>query len=361
MSSLNTAIIGGGVAGLGLARGLAHRGMPVTLFERSEAYGERGFGFILLANGWLALRGLGIEFDPRELGQSLERAVIRAVDGTILKDETLDGAVAVSRFDLLSAIMHGLPNGAIELGRDFTGFEWDGNRALAARFDDGSTFEASAFVGSDGVRSRCRECVAPSHAWQAGRVKEIVSSVQAPALAAELGTTFRKVMHPGGGLAVGLVPAGRGRVIWFVQFDAQRFQPPALGQAMDFFAEHLAGFPADVRAAIAATDPATPHVWHTVDMDPPPSMVRGNVALIGDAAHPLLPFTSQGANSALEDAVLLADLIARCRSQGDVALAMRSFNAVRHPLMVQYVEGGRAIARQFVEPIDGAVPLPLLT
>ena len=55
MGSLNTAIIGGGVAGLGLARGLAHRGMPVTLFERSEAYGERGFGFILLANGWLIL------------------------------------------------------------------------------------------------------------------------------------------------------------------------------------------------------------------------------------------------------------------------------------------------------------------
>ncbi len=361
MNGLNTAIIGGGVAGLGLARGLAHRGMGVTLFERSEAYGERGFGFILLANGWLALRGLGLEFDPRDLGQSLDRAHIRAIDGTVLKDESLDGAVAVSRFDLLAAIMHDLPAGVVELGRDFAGFEWEGNTARAATFDDGSRHEANAFVGSDGVRSRCRECVAPSHAWKAGRVKEIVSCITAPELAHELGSTFRKVMHPGGGLAVGLVPSGRQRVIWFVQFDAQRFPPPALGQAADFFREHLRDFPADVLQAISATDASVPHVWHTVDMDPPPSMVRGNVALIGDAAHPVLPFTSQGANSALEDAVLLADLLTRCRSTAEIALAMRTFNAVRHPLMVQYVEGGRAIAGRFVDPIDGAVPLPLLT
>mgnify|MGYP003342506334 CR=1 FL=1 len=179
-----------------------------------------------------------------------------------------------------------------------------------------------------------------------------------PALAQQLGTTFRKFMHPGGGLAVGLVPCGRGRVIWFMQFDSQRFQAPGAGQAPAFFRQHLGDFPAPVQQAIEATPADAPHVWHTVDMDPPPSMVRGNVALIGDAAHPLLPFTSQGANSALEDAALLARALEGCATEAQVEAAFERYNALRHPVMMRYVEAGRAIAASFVQPITDRIPLP---
>jgi 2-polyprenyl-6-methoxyphenol hydroxylase-like FAD-dependent oxidoreductase len=96
-------------------------------------------------------------------------------------------------------------------------------------------------------------------------------------------------------------------------------------------------------------------------MDPPPSMVRGNVALIGDAAHPLLPFTSQGANSALEDAALLAHALERSASEAQVEAAFERYNAARHAVMMRYVEAGRAIAASFVQPITDRIPLPLVT
>ena len=150
-------------------------------------------------------------------------------------------------------------------------------------------------------------------------------------------------------------------MIWFVQFDSERFGAPGKGEAQGFFRERLAGFPAPVQEAIEATDPEAPHVWHTVDMDPPPSMVRGNVALIGDAAHPLLPFTSQGANSALEDAAILARELRSCGDEAQVEAAFTRYNAARHGVMMRYVEAGRAIAAAFVRPVSDRVPLPLVT
>lgn len=361
MASIRVAIIGGGVAGLGLLRGLWRHGVPVTMYERAEGYAERGFGFILLGNGAAALRDLGLEQDPHEFGRTLEHARIESTQGEVLADEPLEGAVAVSRHELLAAIRAGMPDGLVEFARAFHSFDWQGRRAMCARLEDGTQIEADAFIGSDGVRSRCRESMEPSHAWRPGRVKEIVSAVHLPALGDALGTTFRKFMHPGGGLAVGLVPCGRGRVIWFVQFDSQRFPVPAAGEAPAFFREHLGDFPEPVQQAAEATPPSAPHVWHTVDMDPPPSMVRGNVALIGDAAHPLLPFTSQGANSALEDAALLAHALEACDSEAQVEAAFERYNAARHGVMMRYVEAGRAIASNFVQPVSERVPLPLVT
>ena len=361
MASIRAAIIGGGVAGLGLLRGLWRHGVPVTMYERADGYAERGFGFILLGNGAAALRGLGLDQDPHAFGQTLEHARIETIHGELLANEVLEGAVAVSRHDLLSAIRADMPQGLIAFARAFHSFDWQGSRAVCARLEDGTQIEADAFIGSDGVRSRCRESMEPSHAWRPGRVKEIVSAAQVPDLAQALGTTFRKFMHPDGGLAVGLVPSGRGRVIWFVQFDSERFGAPGAGEAPAFFRERLADFPAMVQQAIHATDPSAPHVWHTVDMDPPPSMVRGNVALIGDAAHPLLPFTSQGANSALEDAALLAAALETCANEAQVEAAFARYNAARHAVMMRYVEAGRAIAANFVQPISGHVPLPLVT
>jgi hypothetical protein len=66
------------------------------------------------------------------------------------------------------------------------------------------------------VRSRIREAIVPGHKFEAGRVKEVVSSVDLPELVQSMNSTFMKFMHPDGGLAVGLVPSSKTRLIWFV-------------------------------------------------------------------------------------------------------------------------------------------------
>lgn len=359
MRALRTSIIGGGVAGLALANGLHQRHLPFDMFERSNEFTDGGFGFILLANGRNALRELGVEFEPSEVGCEVSHAVVRTIDGEVVAAMNLTDAVAVSRHDLLAAIRTAIPHEAIRLSQDFSHFDSDGTTVRSAVFADGSESVADVFVGADGCRSRCREWITPAHPAPFGRVKEIVSMVACPDLAEQIGSTFTKFMHRDGGLAVGLVPSGNGRVIWFVQFDTQRFATPEPHEAATFLQSLLGDFPAIVQCAIAATDAAAPHVWHTVDMDPPSSMVRGNVALIGDAAHPLLPFTSQGANSALEDAADLVAAVATCGSPEELEPALRAYNNRRRPLRAGHVTAGRSIAADFVNPIIGSVLVPL--
>lgn len=358
---MKTAILGGGVAGLALARALHWRGAPVTLFERATHHEKRGFGFLLQGNGLQALRDIGLAADFSALGCALRRTRIFTTQGRVLADETLDDVLAVDRGRLLALLGESVPPACFVAGSTFTGFEWDGEQARAALFADGTRAVADVFVGADGVVSRCREAVSPGAGWQPGRVKEIVCAAHLPALAAELDDTFLKYVHPQGGLAAGLVPVGGGTVVWFVQFDTKRFARPASDAVLPFLAEVLQDFPPLVRQVVAGTAGPAPHVWDTVDMEPVPQIVRGNVALAGDASHVFLPFTSQGANSALVDAKHLADCILGSTNAAEVASAFARYQTERQPVNQRYLSAGRALARGFVEPVaDNAFDIPLV-
>ena len=91
-------IIGGGVAGLALTRGLWEKGCSVTMYERQDQSQELGFGFIILANGLAAIKALGITANLADYGCSITRALIQTTTGIVLADQQLTGAVAVSRF-----------------------------------------------------------------------------------------------------------------------------------------------------------------------------------------------------------------------------------------------------------------------
>jgi 2-polyprenyl-6-methoxyphenol hydroxylase-like FAD-dependent oxidoreductase len=149
-------------------------------------------------------------------------------------------------------------------------------------------------------------------------------------------------------------------LIWFVQFDSHRFVTPRPAEVGAFLDEHIRPFPAVVRHVLAVTDPARVHLWHTVDEDPATRWSKGNVALAGDAAHPLLPFTSQGVNTALEDAVLLSGLLLGCRDAGDVQDLFGVYERQRRPALLSCVEAGRQIAREFVQPTTSRLQLPLV-
>src|SRR5262249_16150937 len=144
------------------------------------------------------------------------------------------------------------------------------------------------------------------------RVKEIVTSTELPLLAAQLGGSFVKTLFPDRGLAFGLLAPTPHRVIGFLQFDSERHAPPEHAGAADFrsFLTHLlAGAPGPIPTYLRHADFSSAHMWMPVNCDLPPVMHCENAVLVGDAAHPLLPFSSQGANSALEDAVILSDVL----------------------------------------------------
>ena len=83
--------------------------------------------------------------------------------------------------------------------------------------------------------------------------------------------------------------------------------------------------------------------------------------MAGDAAHPLLPFTSQGANTALEDAVCLSEQLLACRHPAHLNRALSTYHHKRHPSLKHYLHAGRSMAAQFVRPPTEleSVSLPL--
>ena len=116
-----------------------------------------------------------------------------------------------------------------------------------------------------------------------------------------------------------------------------------------------------VRDLLHAMDFGSSYVWETRDLLPLPSLHRHNVALVGDAAHASLPFTSQGANGALEDAVTLAGLLEGVQTDPDLTDALRAYDAARIPTHARVFRAGRELRAEFLCPSsESAPPVPLV-
>ena len=359
-------IIGAGVAGLALAVGWrqAHGHTPL-LCERLEASAHQGFGFLLLPRGLQALGSLGVDTNRELEPHPIEHTRLVTPEGKTIAEHRLEpGTLAIDRSRLLAALRGRLDGSRLLEGRRFeTLRRCAAGRVVAVAFRGGEEISADLVFGADGAVSRCRRALLqhPGEPWMPGtvaRVQEIVAQVSAPALAARLGHGMLKIVAPGAGLAVGLLPLARGRLVWFVQFDTERHGWPQAGP-LPFLETLLQSFPSWLREVIAGTEGGLPHHWRPLDLDPLTRLVGPNLALLGDAAHPLLPFTSQGVNLALEDACLLRDLLRDAGDPAAIEAALLAYERQRLPLVRHYVAVGRGMAAAFLMlgPDGGLLPV----
>jgi salicylate hydroxylase len=360
-------IIGAGVAGLALAVGwLQAHGSTPLLCERLEGPAHQGFGFLLLPRGLQALEALGVDTDRELEPHPIEHTRLVTPEGETIAEHRLEPrTLALDRSRLLAALRSRLEGSRIFDGRRFeTLRRCAAGRVVAVGFRGGEEISADLVFGADGAVSRCRRALLehPAESWMPGtvaRVQEILAVVSAPALAARLGHGMQKIVAPGAGLAVGLLPLARGRLVWFVQFDTVRHGWPHAAGPLPFLETLLQSFPSWLREVIAGTESGLPHHWRPLDLDPPTRLVGPNIALLGDAAHPLLPFTSQGVNLALEDACLLRDLLRDAGDSAAIEAALRAYERQRLPLVRHYVAVGRGMAAAFLNlgPDHGLLPV----
>ena len=341
-------------------------GHTPLLCERLGASAPQGFGFLLLPRGLQALQDLGVEIDRELEPHTIDHTRMVTPEGETIAEHRLEpGTLAIDRSRLLAALRSRLDGTRILQGRRFeTLHRSAAGRVLAAGFRGGEEIAADLVFGADGAVSRCRRALLqhPGEPWMPGavaRVQEIVALVSAPALAARLGTGMLKIVAPGAGLAVGLLPLARGRLVWFVQFDTVRHGWPHAAGPLPFLDDLLRGFPLWLREVIAGTESGLPHHWRPLDLDPPTRLVGPNIALLGDAAHPLLPFTSQGVNLALEDACLLRDLLRDAGDPAAIEAALLTYERQRLPLVRHYLAVGRGMAAAFLVlgPDCGLLPV----
>jgi salicylate hydroxylase len=335
MSPPHALIAGAGIGGLAAALCLVRAGWQVSVFESAPALEEVGAGLQLSPNATAVLRKLNVldRLFPTSLAPEAIR-VRRASDGATLALMRLSdpegrwGApyLLAHRADLQRALlMAAAAEKAIKIhtGVTVTGFASGEDGVVAALRQGLLRLEAfgDCLIGADGSRSLVREKLlsgAPDAlifskrtAWRA-----LVDAGRAApdALRREaclwLGRKAHLVHYPlRGGSVVNVVaiieeaekPAGSDES-WSLRGDAA------------FLAARFCGWRRDARALLGAADEWLK--WRLLDRDPLPNWTAGRVALLGDAAHPMLPFLAQGAAQAIEDADALGAAL-RADSLGD--------------------------------------------
>lgn len=283
-------IIGGGFAGLAAAIAFRHDGHTVSVFERSSGPSAAGGAISLAPNALSCLSVLGVRAHVVTEPWSQTQATVRAADGDVLIRRTLaqltggDQYATVPRGQLLTWLTERLPPECLHYRSTVTDVQPDGAvvaGGTAQRFD--------LIIGADGTRGITRRLLWPD----ATPARSTGITGWAWIVDRELDTGFGPIW--GRTTDFGILPLADGRTYIY-------------GGTHDRGTElhDYRHWPTPLPALIDAADPermATPEIF---EARPPRQLVRGKVALIGDAAHTMRPTFGQGAALAMEDAVTLA-------------------------------------------------------
>lgn len=358
-------IIGGGIAGLATAITLRKSGWDVSVQERAPEFSEVGLGFIILPNGLEALDQVGAGNHVRANGRVINRAVIQTPEGEIIKDDVLENCLGIKRSSVINALRALVPTEIITNGAEFSHFEYnDAGEAVAAHFIDGRREEADIFIATDGANSVIRKLLFPSHPTGSTKIKELVAIADLPDMVESLGSKFLKTQCLTEGLSLGFVPCNDNQIIWYMQFDCMKNDIVELTNENKkaFAKKMLKDWPDPIPYVLENTDYNKSFMWFTKDMTVLPAFHKNNIVLAGDAAHLVLPFTSQGVNSALQDAIILGRLLKNVHESSDLEDAFITYHQCRKEILEEYHLFGKMMAKRFLDPLNFKnedVPLPL--
>lgn len=351
-------IIGGGIGGTATACALLRKGFDVTIFEQALGFGEVGAGVQVTPNAVKAIMGMGLEKD-------LMRAAFypQAVSGrhwqTGRENFRIDlgsdfrahyGApfVHIHRADLLEVFVSNIPAGIAQFGKRCTGIANTATGAKAA-FADGSMFEADLIIGADGVRSVVREAIfgAGDLRWTGHQCYRAlvptggVVDYVAPESSFWMGPKAHVVTYyVKGGEAVNIVAVTEASE-WVTESWSTRVTCEEM--LSDFQGWHL-----DLQKLFQGVTDV--YNWGLFDRDPMTTWTQGAITLLGDACHPMLPFLSQGAAMAIEDAYVLAEALDR--APRDLAAALASYEAERIPRTARVQLEARERGRTYHLPTE---------
>jgi salicylate hydroxylase len=337
MARLKIGIIGGGIGGTALAKSLLQRGFEVRLFERAKGFGEIGAGIQMTPNAVKVMKALGLLDRMLEAG-FLPQALVgrnwrsaRENFRTPLIDvcqQLYDAPfIHIHRADLHQILASGIPDDILRFGVACTGVHQQKSGAVAT-FADGSTFEADLIVGADGVRSVIRNALfgAEEPLFTGHMCYRAVVPVGGLVDYVSPDTSFW--LGPNGHIVTYYVRSGTAVNIVAVAETANWVEeswnvPSSKNEMLAAFR----GWHRNVESLFERVDEV--HKWGLFDRDPMKKWSQGHVTLLGDAAHPMLPYLSQGAAMAIEDAYVLAASLAA--HGDDVASALVDYERERLP------------------------------
>lgn len=319
MKKLNVLIVGGGIGGLAAAVAMQKAGLKVTVFEQSAAITEVGAGISISPNAALAIKALGLAEEFHRVAYAPEYQVVRhwesgkqlaqVTRGARLMETYGERYYTVHRADLqglLAKAVSAHDPDAIRLGHRFERFEQDAD-GVTVHFSGGQSARGDVLLGADGVRSRVRsQLFGPEEVRFTGFIayRGLVPMELVP----------KEAMDPacqvwmGRRLMLNRYPVSGGKLLNFVAFalrsgwEDEGWSTPASKAEI---LQDYAGWHPHVTKIIEAAPEASLFKWALCARSALMRWVDGRVALLGDAAHPVLPYLGQGAVMALEDSVIL--------------------------------------------------------
>ncbi|OAS24584.1 monooxygenase [Methylobacterium platani] len=338
---MRVAVIGGGIGGLTLGLALRARGLRAEIYEQAAELAEIGAAVALSANATRELERLGlgpalaaVSTEPTELifrdGRSGARVAAHPVrDGGAYGRRFGAPYYGVHRADLQTVLSGALAGEGLHLGHRLAALDQRGD-VMALTFANGVEVEADLVVGGDGVRSAVRRWItggervrySGTSAFRGVVPMGLLPSLPDPeAIQFWMGPDAHLLHYAIGGTAdsVNFFAVVEGPAAW----TAERWLC-GIGPG-----EHRAGFAGWHPAVIEMLD-ALPQSrrWGLFVTDPLRRWHRGRAVLMGDSAHAMLPHHGQGANTTIEDAVTLAELLAAGGAR-DLGGTMRHYQGLR--------------------------------
>ena len=334
-------IVGAGIGGLAAGAALLQAGWSIRIFERAANPRELGFALNLAPNAMSALRELGVADEIRRAGYAARRVAFRGDNGRLLRivdarDVVMEGVVAM-RPVVHGALLNRVGADAVALAHD--AIAWDATAlGVTLRFRNGASAAGDILVGADGIASTIRRQLHPNepppqpsgYSAVRGAVHDI----------GDLLGDLDGVLCFAPGLEAAVVRAGSRSAYWYMSVRSHALA--ARGDSARLVSQHFAGrLDHTFRRVIDATDDADLRLDTLGQRTPLVRWGDGPVTLLGDAAHPMLPHTGQGAAQAIEDAIALKLALAR---EPRVERALRQYESIRAARTARVVALGPRIA-----------------
>jgi salicylate hydroxylase len=351
-------IAGGGIGGLAAALGLAQKGFQSILLEKASALGEIGAGIQLGPNAFHAFdylgvgeaaRNMAVYIDQLRLMDALTAEEITHVDlGDVFRTRFGNPYAVVHRGDLHGVFLKACRDSALidlRVSSEVVGYDQDGT-SVTARLANGEHVSGSLLIGADGLWSNVRKQVTgdgPPRVSGHTTYRSVIPTEQMPedlrwnAATLWAGPKCHIVHYPLSGWKVF-------NLVVTYHNDAPE---PVAGKPVSE-REVMQGFShVHERAQNIIRHGTNWRLWVLCDRDPTERWVDGRVALLGDAAHPMLQYFAQGACQAMEDAVCLSHMLAQ---HDDHAAALEAYREQRFPRTARVQMLSRAIGEHIYHP-----------
>ena len=359
-------IIGGGIGGMTAAACLLRAGFDVAVFEQAAVLGEVGAGIQLSANPMRVLRHLGLVTRLEQQGVRPTAYQFKMFDtAEVIQEIPLgDGYVArhgvpylsVHRADLLDTLItavRDLDSAAVTLNAMATGYVEDAT-GVTVRFADGNEARGDVLIGADGIKSMVRAKIlgqTPVHytgdqSWRILVPAQRLAPNQRP-------DTVNICVGPGKhGVVYPIRPNGLVNMVGCVEYATWDDESWTARRPWSEMKADFAGWHGDIQAIIDHADKDQCFRWAMNNRPPVDNWSTSRTTLLGDAAHPTLPYMAQGGGMAIEDGAVIARAL---QQEDNVGAALDLYQRNRLERTARIVNESSANRNMFHLPSEAAL------